>query len=94
MDETRCSGHTDSREVGVIALLDSPDPSVPIPYDRHSKRSAFVASIAADRFRMRPFAIVRHYTAEKELKYYGQGESNVALTSQSNVFMTRALAEL
>jgi hypothetical protein len=43
---------------------------------------------------MKPFAIVRHCTAEKELRYYGQGESNVALASQSNVFMTRAVFEL
>jgi hypothetical protein len=90
-DEIGYSDHTDSREVRVIAPTDYPDPSVPLPYDRHSKRSTFVACITADGIRMKPFAIVPRFTAEKELQYYGYDESNVVLTSQSNTFMTRAL---
>jgi hypothetical protein len=58
VDETRCSDHIDSREVRVIASIDYLDPSVLVPYDRHSKRSTFVACITADGFRMKPFPIV------------------------------------
>jgi hypothetical protein len=54
VDETGCSDHPDSHEVRVIAPVDYPDPSVPIPDDRHSKRSTLVACIAADGFRMNP----------------------------------------
>jgi hypothetical protein len=84
MDETGYSDHTDSREVRIIAPIDYPDPSIPIPYDRRSKRSTFVACIAADGFRMKPFAIVPRFTGEKELGDYGCDEPNVILISQSN----------
>jgi hypothetical protein len=94
MDEAGYSDHTDSREVRVIALIDDPDPSIPVPHDRHSKRSTFVACLSADRLQVKRFAIVPRFTTEKELRYYGYDESNVALTSQSNAFMTRALFEL
>ena len=91
MDETGCSDDSDAREVRVIAPAAYPDESIPVPYDRHSKRSTFVACIAADGFRMKPFVIVPRATAEKELKYYGYDESNIVLTSQTNAFMTTAL---
>jgi hypothetical protein len=94
MDGIVCSDHADSREVRVIAPIDYPDPSVPVPYDRHSKLSTFAASSVADGFRMKPFTIVPRFTARKDLKYYGYEESNVVLTSQSNVFMTKAYFEL
>jgi hypothetical protein len=93
-DETGCSDHIDSREVRLIAPINDPDPSVLVPYDRRSKRSTFVARIAADGFLMKSFAIVPCFTAEKELKYYGYNESNVVLRCQSNAFITRALFEL
>jgi hypothetical protein len=66
-DETGCSDHSDSRDVRAIVPVDFGEPSVPGPFDRHSKRSTFVAYIAADGFRMKPFAIVDRVTAEKEL---------------------------
>jgi hypothetical protein len=94
MDETRCSVQTNSRQVQVISRIDSPDPSVPIPNDSHSKHSTFLACITADGFRMKPFAIVPGFTAEKELRYHGYDEPNVILTSQSNAFMTRELFAL
>lgn len=94
VDESGCSDHTDSHEVRVIAPVDYPNPSVPVPYDRHSKRSTLVACIAADGFRMKPFVIVHRATVERELKYYGYDERNVMLVSQVNAFMTRALFEL
>jgi hypothetical protein len=75
MDETECSDHIDSREVRVIAPIDYPDPSVPVPHDRHSKHSTFIACIAADGCRMKPFAIVLRFMAEKELRYYGDDGS-------------------
>jgi hypothetical protein len=50
VDETGGSDRTDSREVCVIASSPARNPSVPIPYDRHSKRSTLVACIAADGF--------------------------------------------
>jgi hypothetical protein len=74
MDAAECSDHTDSQEVRVIAPIDYPDPSVPIPYDRHSKRSTLVACIAEDGFRMMAFAMVPRFTAEKELRYFGYDE--------------------
>jgi hypothetical protein len=91
MDEIWGSDHTDSREVRVIEPIDEPDLSVPVPYDSHSKRSRFVACIVADGFRMKSFAILLCFTAEKELRYYGYDESNVVSTSQSNALITRAL---
>jgi hypothetical protein len=94
MDEAGCSDHSDSRDVRVIVPIDFGEPSVPVPFDRHSKHSTFVAYIAADGFRMKPFAIVDRVTAEKELQYYGYDASNVILTSQANTFMTTALFEL
>jgi hypothetical protein len=93
MDETGCSDHSDSREVRVIVPIEFGEPSVLVPFDRHSKRSTFVACIAADGFRMEPFAIVNCVTAEKELQYYGCDASNVTLTPQANAFMTSALFE-
>jgi hypothetical protein len=65
MDEIGCSDHTDSREVRVIAPIDYPDPWVPVPSDRHSNHSTFVACIAADGFQMKPFAIVPRFTPSK-----------------------------
>jgi hypothetical protein len=94
MDETGCSDSTDSREVRVIAPIGYPQPWIAVPFDRHSKRSTFVACIAADGYRMKPFVIVPRVTAEKELKYYGYDESNAVLTFQANAFMTTALFEL
>jgi hypothetical protein len=94
MDETGCSDRTNSWEVQGIAPIRYPDPPVPVTYDRHSKRSPFVAYSAADAFPMKPFAIVPRFTAEKEPRYYGYDESNVGLTSQSNGFMTSAYFEL
>jgi hypothetical protein len=94
MDETGCSDHSDSREVRVIVPIDFGEPSVPVPFDRHPKCSTFVACIAADGFRMKPFAIVDRVTVEKELQYYGYDASNVTLTSQANACITTALFEL
>jgi hypothetical protein len=67
MDETECSNHSNSWEIRVMAPIDYPDPWIPVPYDRYSKRSTFVACIAADGFRTKPFAIVPRFTAEKKL---------------------------
>jgi hypothetical protein len=78
----------------VILPINFGGPSLPVPFDRHSKRSTFMACIAADGFRMKPFAIVDRVTAEKELQYYGYDASSVTLTSEVNTFMTTALFEL
>jgi hypothetical protein len=58
VDELGCSGHSDSEYIRIIVSIDFPEPLIPVPYDRHSKHSIFVASIAADRFLMGPFMIV------------------------------------
>jgi hypothetical protein len=58
VDETECSDHSDSRDIRVIVPMDYSEPWVPVAYDRPSKRSIFVASIAADRFSVKSFAIV------------------------------------
>jgi hypothetical protein len=82
LDEIDCSDHSDSREIRVIVPIDYREPSIPVLFDRHSKRSIFVACIAADGFQM------------KERQYYGYHASNVTVTSQANAFMTNALFEL
>jgi hypothetical protein len=74
--------------------IDFPEPLAPAPYDRHSKHSIFVAYIAADGFRMNPFAMVSRATAERELKYYGYDVSKVVLMYQANAFMTSSHFEL
>jgi hypothetical protein len=94
MDETYCCDHSDGREVRVILPIDYREPSLPVPSDRHSKRSTFVACIAADGCRMKPFAIVDRVTIEKDLQYYGYDASKVTLASQTNAFMATALFEL
>jgi hypothetical protein len=94
VDETGCSDHSDSRQVHVIVPIDCQELWIPVPWDRHSKRSTFVACIAATGFRMKPFAIVDRATAERELKYYGYDASNVGLTCQANTFPTSSLVEL
>jgi hypothetical protein len=86
MDEIGCSDHSDSREVRVIVPIDYGEPSVIAAFDRHSKRSTFMACIAADGFRMKPFAIVDCVTAEKELQYYDYDTSNVTLTSGQRLY--------
>jgi hypothetical protein len=68
MDETGCSDYTDSREVRVIAPIAYSEPWIAVPSDRHSKRSAFVACIAPDGFRMKPFVMVPRFRAARELK--------------------------
>jgi hypothetical protein len=77
-----------------MAPIDYPDPSVPVSYDRFSKRSTFVACIAADGFRMKPFANVPRFTAVNDLSHYAYDESNMFLTSQNNACMKRASFEL
>jgi hypothetical protein len=74
--------------------MDYIHPSVPVPVDRHSKRSTLTACIAADGSRMKPFVIVQRATAEAELKHYGYEPSNVFLVSRENAFMTTRLFEL
>jgi hypothetical protein len=61
---------------------------------RYWRWFTFAACIAADGFRIKPFAIVSRFTAEKELRCSRYDESNVVLTSQSNAFMTRAVFKL
>jgi hypothetical protein len=65
VDETGCSDCTDSREVRVIAPIAYPEPRIPVPSDRDSKRSTFVAYLATHGFRMTPLVIVPRVTAEK-----------------------------
>jgi hypothetical protein len=91
MDETGCSDHSNGRDVRVIVPIDYREPSVPVPFGWHSKRSTLVVYIAADGFRMKPFAIVHRVTAEKELQYYGYDAYNVTLTSQANPVITITL---
>jgi hypothetical protein len=94
VDETGCSEYSDSREVRALVPIDYPAPSVPVPVNRHSKRSTLTACIAADGFRAKPFLIVSRATAENELRLYGYDRNNVFIASQENAFMTRSLFEL
>jgi hypothetical protein len=94
VDETGCSDRSDSRETRVVVPADYPEPTVPVPVDRHTKRSTLTACIAADGFRMKPFVIVDRSTVEMEIQYYGYHQSNVFIASQENAFMTKALFEL
>jgi hypothetical protein len=94
IDEAGSSEHGDKQEVKVLVPLDYPDPSIPVPFDRHSKRSMLTACIAADGYRMKPFIIVDRVTAEAELRIYGYDRKNVCFASQENAFMTKRLFDL
>jgi hypothetical protein len=94
VDETGCSDYADRREITVLVPACSTAKSVPVPVDRHAKRSTLTACIGADGFRMRPFVIVSRVTAEKDLAYYGYDRHNVAIVSQENAFMTSSLFEM
>jgi hypothetical protein len=37
VDETGCSEHIDGHEATVVLPIDYPDPSVPVPVNRHTK---------------------------------------------------------
>jgi hypothetical protein len=43
VDETGCSEHIDSHEVTIGVPIEYPDPSVPVPVNRHTKRSILTA---------------------------------------------------
>jgi hypothetical protein len=81
VDETGCSEHIDSHEVTVMVPIDYPDLSVPVPVNRHARRSTLTACIAADGYRMKPFVIVDRAIVEAEVGLYGYDSSNVFLTS-------------
>jgi hypothetical protein len=66
--ETGSSEHADTHEVRVVVSIASPDPSVPVPIDRHSKRSTLVACIAANGYRMKPFLIVDLATVDSKCR--------------------------
>jgi hypothetical protein len=93
VDQTGWSEHIDSHEVTIVLPIDDPDPSVPVPVNRHTKRSSLTACIAADGYRMKPFVIVDRAIMEAEVGLYGYDSSNVFLASQVNVFMTTYLFE-
>jgi hypothetical protein len=80
--------------VTVVVPIDYPDPSVPVPVNRHTKRSTLTACIAADGYRMKPFVIVDRATMEAEVGLYGHDSSDVFLASQENAFMMTRLFEL
>jgi hypothetical protein len=94
VDETGCSEHIDSHEVTVVVSIDYPDPSVPVPVNRHTKRFTLTACIAADGYRMKPIVMVDRATVEAEVGLYGYDNANVFLASQENSFMTTRLFEL
>jgi hypothetical protein len=94
VDGTGCWEYSDSREVRALVPIDYRAPSVPVPVNRHSKRSTLTACIAADGFRAKSFLIVSRTTAENELRLSGYDRNNVFIASQENAFMTRSLFEL
>jgi hypothetical protein len=94
VDETGCSEYSDSRKVRALVPIDYPAPSVPVPVNRHSKRSTLTACIAADGFRARPFLIVSRITAENKRRLDGYDQNNAFIASRENAFMTRSLFEL
>jgi hypothetical protein len=94
LDKTGCSEDNDQREVKVIVPIPDLHPSVPVPMDRHSKRSTFTACIAAHGSRMKPFVILSCAPAEEELRSFGDRSSNIFLASQENAFMSKVLFEL
>jgi hypothetical protein len=94
VDETGCSEHIDSHEVTVVVPIDYPDPSVPVPVNRHTQRWTFRACIAADGYWMKPFMIVDRATVEAVVGLYGYDSSSVFLAPQENAFMMTHLFEL
>jgi hypothetical protein len=93
VDETGCCDYADRREFRVLVPAACDALSIPVPVNRHSKRSRLTAWIAADGNRMRPFVIVERVTAERELADYGYDSSSVAMVSHENAFMTSRLFE-
>jgi hypothetical protein len=69
-------------------------PSVPVPVDRHSRRSTFTAGIAVDGFRAKPFVIVPRVTVENELELSGYDQTNGYIAFLENTFVTSHLFEL
>jgi hypothetical protein len=94
VDETGCSEQSDSREVRAFVPMSYTSASVPVPVDRHSRRSTFLACIAADGFRAKPFIIVSRATAEAELRLSGYDRSNTHVASPYHAFMTARLFEV
>jgi hypothetical protein len=94
IDEGGRALFSERREIKVLVPLDYPDPSIRVPFDRHSKQSTMTACIAADGYRMKPFIVVDLVTAEAELSYFGYDSSNVCFASQENPFMTQRLFDL
>jgi hypothetical protein len=94
VDEAGCCDYADKRELTVLVPLDFPEPSIPIPVDRHSKRSTLTACLAADGYRMKQLIIVDRVTCEDEVRSYGYDRSNVYIASQAHAFMTQRLFEL
>jgi hypothetical protein len=76
-DETGCSEHPDRREVRALGPMCYARASLPVPMDRHSKRSTLTACIAADGFRAKPFIIVSRAATEAELRLDGYDRSNM-----------------
>jgi hypothetical protein len=77
-----------------VVPADDPEPIVPVPVNRHNKRSTLTSWMSADGFDMKPFVIVDRSTVVTEISYYGYNKSNMFITSQENAFMTKALFEL
>jgi hypothetical protein len=57
VDETVFFDSSGSTEIRMILSIEHDQRSVAVLFHKYSKASTFVACIAADRFRMKPFAI-------------------------------------
>jgi hypothetical protein len=92
MDETGCSDWADRpREVTLIVPTSCEDGSLPVPFDRNSKRASMAVCIAADDWPIRPFIVVHRATVERELIHYGHNQWRVLLDTQPCAFMTHPL---
>jgi hypothetical protein len=94
LDETGCAEFQDTHEMRVVVPVEYEGDTIPVPVDRHSKRSTLVGCISAGGYRMKPCILLERATVESELHLYGYGPENVMMAQQDHAFMTTLLFQL
>jgi hypothetical protein len=94
LDETGCSECQDTHEMKAMVPAEHEGDIIPVPVDRHSKRSTMVGCISARGHRMKPCILLGRATTESELLLYGYGPQNVMMAQEDNAFMTSSLFDL
>jgi hypothetical protein len=93
IDESGFADYPDSRRETVVVPSDYPNDTIPLPFDRNTKRATMVAAIAADGSALKPLIIVPRKTIEMELLLWGYDAQKVIFEYQENGFITIKLFE-